>query len=107
LACVTFARCTIAAGGKSSESLGEAVQYLQIAEADYANIECWRSLADVQYMLSVIYNNLGMEKDRNEAAARNLQTQGQAANDAALYCEEWVSDVWRLSCDVGVALAKR
>ncbi|KAI0030755.1 hypothetical protein K488DRAFT_87485 [Vararia minispora EC-137] len=107
LACVTFARCTIAAGERSPGSLRDAIHYLQMAERDYAKIEGLRSLADVQYLLSVVYHNLGMEKERDDAASRNLMTEAEAAKEAEVFCEDWISDVWELHCDVGAVLARR
>ena len=107
LACFTYARCTIAAGERSPESLRAAIPFLDKAEKDYAKIECLRSLADVQYLLSVLHHNLGQEAERDAAAARTLKTEELATAEAALESEQWVADVWKLTTDIGAKLAMR
>lgn len=83
LACFTFARCIIAAADTpsmfalvriagtftnpirspiSAAGLPDAVRYLQIAESDYAALQCLHSLMNAQYLLSVVYHNLGLQK---------------------------------------------
>jgi anaphase-promoting complex subunit 5 len=107
LACVTYARCAIAAGERSSESLRDAIAYLKIAEQDYAKIECLRPLADVHYLLSVVYHNLDMKEERNAAAERNTQVEEELKREAVIVCEKWVEEVWQLNCEIGAALAMR
>ncbi|THH12641.1 hypothetical protein EW146_g7506 [Bondarzewia mesenterica] len=97
LGCFTFARCTIAAGNRSAESIREALPYLDIAEKDYATLEILRSLADVQYFISVLYHNLGMPTERDRAAERHLITEEERKMGAVVSSETWVSQVWDLA----------
>lgn len=107
LACFTLARCIIAAGDSSPEALRECLPYLSMAEADHATLEILRSLQDVQYLLSVVYHNLGMTAERDEAAARHLRTEEERKKAATTILEPWVLEVWELVGDVGAALAAR
>lgn len=84
-----------------------AISFLDQAEKDYTKIECLRSLADVQYLLSVLHHNLGQEPERDAAAARTLKTEELAASEEALESEQWVEDVWRLVTDIGAKMAMR
>lgn len=78
-----------------------------MAEADYATLEILRSLQDVQYLLSVVYHNLGITAERDEAAARHLGTEEERKKAATTILEPWVLEVWELVGDVGAALAAR
>ncbi|KAJ7582745.1 hypothetical protein C8J56DRAFT_791650 [Mycena floridula] len=80
LACFTLARCIVATEGsmgrfnssvlnaKKTCSPAEALRYLAIAEADFGQLEMHRPLMDVQYLVSVMYNTLEMEEERDAAA---------------------------------------
>ncbi|CCL99134.1 uncharacterized protein FIBRA_01149 [Fibroporia radiculosa] len=107
LACFVLARCIIAAGDSSPEALRECLPYLKIAEKDYNTLEIFRSLQDVQFLISVVYHNLGMTKERDEAAARQLKTEEEGKKAAAIVLEDWVIDVLEIVGDVGAALASR
>ncbi|GBE82222.1 predicted protein [Sparassis crispa] len=107
LACFTLARCIIAAGESSPTSLQECIPYLQIAEKDYAALEMFRSLQDVQYLLSVVYHNLGMTAERDEAATRHLKTEEEGRNAAVVVVEVWIAEVLEVVAEVGAGLASR
>ncbi|KAI0316674.1 hypothetical protein OF83DRAFT_1172648 [Amylostereum chailletii] len=107
LACFTYARCIIAAGSHSDQSIREALPYLDIAEKDFTKLEILRSVADVQYLLSVLYHNLGMLQERDAAAARQLNTEEEIQAAAAVYQEQWMSEVWNLVSNIGGAIATR
>ncbi|KAI0273378.1 hypothetical protein BC834DRAFT_965918 [Gloeopeniophorella convolvens] len=107
LACFTLARCTIASGERSQDSIREALSYLDIAEKDYATLEILQSLADVQFLISVLYHNLEMFEERDAAATRHLKTEEVMKEAAVVIAEDWVDDVWELVLDVGAALSKR
>lgn len=106
-ACFTYARCIVAAGNKSAESIREAIPYIEIAENDYRTIQILRSLADVQYYLAVLYHNLGMEAERDAAAERHEKTEEERKEAAVCGIEGWVKDVWDLVCEIGTVLAAR
>ena len=84
-----------------------AIPFLDKAEKDYEKIECLRSLADVQYLLSVLHHNLGQGSQRDAAAAHTLKTEELVASEASLESEKWVEDVWRLVTDIGAKMAMR
>jgi len=107
LACFTLARCIIAADEQSPESIHEALPYLDIAEKDYATLEILRSLADVQFLISVLYHNLNMVEKRDAAAARHLSTEEAMRKAATVITEDWIDEVWGLVLDIGACLAKR
>lgn len=107
LACFTLARCTIAADERSPESIREALPYLDIAEKDYATLEILRSLADVQFLISVLCHNLSMIEERDAAAARHLETEEAMKKAATVVAEDWIDQVWELVLDIGACLAKR
>lgn len=107
LACFTLARCIIAAGERSQESIREALPYLEIAEKDYTTLEILRSLADVQFFVSVLYHNLDMVDERDASATRHLETEEAMKEAAVVVSEDWINEVWELVLDIGAALAKR
>ncbi|KAI0006228.1 hypothetical protein BJV74DRAFT_880515 [Russula compacta] len=107
LACFTLARCIIAADERSPESIREALPYLNIAEKDYMTLEILRSLADVQFLVSVLYHNLNMVEERDAAAARHLKTEEAMKEAAVVVAEGWIDQVWELVLDIGASLAKR
>ncbi|KAI9458485.1 hypothetical protein F5148DRAFT_1001378 [Russula earlei] len=107
LACFTLARCIIAAAERSPESIREALPYLDIAEKDYEALELLRSLADVQFLISVLYHNLNMVEERDAAATRHLATEETMQKSAVVVAEDWIDQVWKLVLDIGASLAKR
>ncbi|EPT05996.1 hypothetical protein FOMPIDRAFT_1154647 [Fomitopsis schrenkii] len=107
LTCFIFARCVIAAGDTSPESLQESIPYLVTAEKDYEMLEMFRQLQDVQYLLLVVYHNLGLTKERDAAAARHLKTDVEREKAATVVLEDMVTEVWDLVVDIGAALAAR
>ena len=83
------------------------MSYLDIAEKDYATLEILRSLADVQFLISVLYHNLNMVKERDAAATRHLKTEEAMQEAAVVVVEGWIDQVWELVLDIGASLAKR
>jgi anaphase-promoting complex subunit 5 len=83
------------------------LSYLDIAEKDYATLEILRSLADVQFLISVLYHNLNMVEERDAAATRHLKTEEASQEAAVVVVEDWIDQVWELVLDIGASLAKR
>ena len=83
------------------------MSYLDIAEKDYATLEILRSLADVQFLISVLYHNLNMVEERDAAATRHLKTEEAMQEAAVVVVEGWIDQVWELVLDIGASLAKR
>ena len=83
------------------------MSYLDIAEKDYVTLEILRSLADVQFLISVLYHNLNMLDERDAAATRHLKTEEAMQEAAVVVVEDWIEQVWELVLDIGACLAKR
>jgi len=81
--------------------------YLDIAEKDYATLEILRSLADVQFLICVLYPTLNMVEERDAAATRHLKTVEATQEAAVVVVEDWIDQVWELVLDIGASLAKR
>ncbi|KZT26232.1 hypothetical protein NEOLEDRAFT_1132257 [Neolentinus lepideus HHB14362 ss-1] len=107
LACFTMARCLIAAGDADNPGLEEAVEYLDMAEADYATLEMYVALAKVQYLLAVVYNSMGREDARNAAAERHRDTSEILLVNGGDALDNEVHEIWTLVTDVGAALSMR
>ena len=90
-----------------AEAMRNALTFLISAEKDYENLEMYSRLQDVQFFLSVIYQNLSMPQKRDAAATRHQNTCELRKKVEAESTEEWVSDVWELVADIGSALAAR
>jgi anaphase-promoting complex subunit 5 len=88
-------------------ALRQAVAFLQQSESDYQSIELLRPLMDVQYLLSLVYHNLDMEKEREEAAKRHFETERRRKELEVVVFDSEVDEVWKLVSGVGTALAAR
>ena len=67
----------------------------------------YAQLQDVQYLLSVVYDNLGSIDKRNEAALRFQETTKLRKKVEEMTTEDWITELWELVSDVGTALASR
>ena len=90
-----------------ADALREAMSYLKIAEADFQTLEIYRSVKDVQYLLSVIYHNLGMIKERDEVAIRHSQTEEDQKRLELTTFDPLYQEVFEVVAEVGAALASR
>jgi len=107
LACFTLARCIIAAGESTVDSLNEALTYLLVSESDFKKLQILRSLMDVQYFMSVVYHNLGMDSERDDAAKRHSETKEVREKLELRVVDDEVRDIWEMVSRVGAALAAR
>ncbi|KAJ7774662.1 hypothetical protein DFH07DRAFT_800430 [Mycena maculata] len=105
LACFTLARCIIVAGDSAAEALREAVPYLVKSEQDYLTLEMYRAVMDVQYFLSVVYHNLGLQLESDEVAKRHFATQEMRRELEV--SEDGFTGVLEVVRMVGAALAHR
>lgn len=85
----------------------EAISYLLISESDFRTLQIYSSLLDVQYLLSVVYHNLGMGQERDEVAKRHVETQIKQRNLEALVIEDEVQQILEVVGQVGAGLAGR
>jgi anaphase-promoting complex subunit 5 len=84
-----------------------ALPWFQKAEEEYHKLNIFGSLADVQYMLAIVFHNLDRITERDAAAARQVETDEQMSRLEQLVIEDSVVQVWQLVTDVGAALAAR
>ena len=85
----------------------EALPYVSMAEVDFRKMEMFRSMQDAQYLLSIIYHNLDMEKERNEAAIRCSQTEQLRHNMEKGIADEETREIFDLLATIGAGLAAR
>jgi anaphase-promoting complex subunit 5 len=78
-----------------------------MAEVDFKSLEIYRSVKDVQYLLSVIYHNLGMMRERDEVASRHSQTEEQQKRLESITFDPLYQNVFEVVAKVGAALASR
>jgi anaphase-promoting complex subunit 5 len=90
-----------------ADTLREAVSYLLKAESDYKQLSMFRQLMDVQYLLSVVYHNLGLESERNEAINRHSRTQTESKELEVMVVDDSAREIWEVVSEVGVALSQR
>ncbi|KAF8163271.1 hypothetical protein B0H34DRAFT_694755 [Crassisporium funariophilum] len=107
VACLTLARCIIVAGESTASALHEAVPYISMAESDFQTLEILSSTKDAQYLLSVVYHNLGMEKEGNEAAIRHSETEALQRHLETITVDDEMQNIFELVGTVGAALAAR
>ncbi|OCH95526.1 hypothetical protein OBBRIDRAFT_816439 [Obba rivulosa] len=107
LASFTLARCILAASDSLEDALLECLPLLVRAEQDFQKLEMLRQLQDVRYLMSIVYHNLGMQRQRDILAVRVKEAEEQAKEAGAVVIEDWVADVWEVVAEVGAALASR
>ncbi|PPR03777.1 hypothetical protein CVT24_007495 [Panaeolus cyanescens] len=102
-----LARCIIVAEESNASALQQALHYLQIAEEDFQKLEMYRSTKEVQYLLSVVYHNLGLENERDKAALRHENTEKQERDaEAHLDCA-YIQEIYDTIALIGAAVATR
>lgn len=92
---------------QSPESLREALSYLRMAQNDYLKMEIYQSARHVQYLISVVYHNLGMVGERDSAAKRHFETTEKHEKISGAGPDQQLLDIFSLISDVGVGLASR
>ena len=78
-----------------------------MAEVDFRKMEIFCSMQDAQYLLSIIYHNLDMENERNEAAIRCSQTEQLRQNMEKAIADEETRELFDLLATIGAGLAAR
>ncbi|KAF8959053.1 hypothetical protein BDZ97DRAFT_1839603 [Flammula alnicola] len=81
--------------------------YLSMAESDFQRLEMYRAMNDVQYMLSIVYHNLDMQDERQDAAKRHIETGDHQQKLEMLVFDEEILKIFDLLATVGDALASR
>lgn len=62
---------------------------------------------NVQYLLSVVFHNLGKEKLRDDTAAKHMATDLKRKEMEVVAVDEQVTNIWEVVSQVGAALAAR
>jgi anaphase-promoting complex subunit 5 len=88
-------------------ALQEALPYLQKSESDFKTLELIQPLSDVRYLISVLYHNLGLEKERDEAAERHSETDAHLRGLEAIVVDDEIREILDVVGMVGAALAGR
>ncbi|KAI9566459.1 hypothetical protein HD554DRAFT_2115980 [Boletus coccyginus] len=106
-ACHTLARCIIASSDSKEAPLREVLSYLLTAEVDYTALSMFEATSDVQWLLMVVFHNLGMKADEEAVLERysNSISTMRISEECTLDVE--AQQVWDLVTDVGLSLASR
>ncbi|KIY63028.1 hypothetical protein CYLTODRAFT_403804 [Cylindrobasidium torrendii FP15055 ss-10] len=107
LASFTLARSLIGLSGGSSEELNEALQHLLRAEGDFIKLEMYPQLKDVQFLLAVVYHNLGMALERDTMANKQRETTEILKAYELVTFDEEVWQVLDIVASIGYKLAAR
>lgn len=91
----------------TADALRECIPYLDIAENDYAALGMYRSLQDVQFLLSVVYHNLDMMEERDKVAERHREVGRQKEEAGKQVSEPWIAEVLDIVADISTTLASR
>ncbi|KIJ69430.1 hypothetical protein HYDPIDRAFT_185206 [Hydnomerulius pinastri MD-312] len=106
-ACHTLARCIIASSDSKEAGLREALPHLLMAEADYMHLSMLEAISDVQWLLMVVYHNLGMTADEEAVYERYNQSTTMIRTFEENPVDMEAIKVWDLVTDVGVSLAHK
>jgi anaphase-promoting complex subunit 5 len=87
--------------------LREALNYLLKAESDWKQLQMLNQLMDAQFLLSVVYHNLDMPNERDEAIKRHSSTDEERNRMDSIVYDEETQRILELVSDVGAALAGR
>ncbi|KAI6127304.1 hypothetical protein F5141DRAFT_1086965 [Pisolithus sp. B1] len=107
LACYTLGRCIIASSDTELAELRSALPHLLMAEDDYVHLEMFEAASDVQWLLMVVYHNLGMTTEGAAVYERYNCTTAKIKMYEESPMDEEVESVWTLVTDVGALLAGR
>ncbi|KAH7340951.1 hypothetical protein B0J17DRAFT_340197 [Rhizoctonia solani] len=107
-ACFTLAKCIMTAAkgddpippARVQKHLKLALFWLHIAEQDYAFIEFYTGRLDVLYTLSVVYHNLGMLPERDNAATLHAEVEKERVEMVRKEVDDELRDVWEVVCDI-------
>jgi len=106
-ACYTLARCIISSSGSREAELREALPHLLMAEADYSRLSMFEATSDVQWLLTVVFHNLGMKAEEEAVLERYSLSITTLRSFEECTLDEEAQQVWELVTDVGVSLAAR
>ena len=85
----------------------DALPYLQIAEEDYRLLEIYPSVQDVIYVTALVYNILGDEKARDEAAKRHEVAGADVERTDTMDVSKYWPEIWEFAGEVCARLTFR
>lgn len=91
----------------AAQELREAIPYLITAERLYTLLEISSSLTDVLYLLSVVYHNTGLVKERDETSQRYETAADTARELAAVAVDDEAQEILEVVALAGAQLALR
>ncbi|PAV23210.1 imaginal discs arrested [Pyrrhoderma noxium] len=105
--CFVLARCIVACSTKNPSGVKDALPYLQIAEEDYRLLEIYPSVQDVIYVTALVYNILGDEKARDEAAKRHEVAGADVERTDTMDVSKYWPEIWEFAGEVCARLTFR
>lgn len=78
-----------------------------MAEADYAQLSMFEATSDVQWLLMVVFHNLGMKEDEEAVLERHSISISMMRSSEEGTVDEEAQQVWNLVTDVGLSLVAR
>lgn len=87
--------------------LREALPHLLMAEADYARLLMFEARSDVQWLLMVVFHNLGMKVDEEAVFERYSNSVSTMRRFEECTLDGEAQQVWDLVTEVGLSLVAR
>lgn len=78
-----------------------------MAEADYTTLSMFEAASDVQWLLMVVFHNLGMKVDEEAVLERYSNSVSTMRSSEECTLDGEAQRVWDLVTDVGLSLAAR
>lgn len=78
-----------------------------MAEADYARLSMLEATSDVQWLLMVVFHNLGMKVEAEAVLERHSTSVSTMQSFEECTLDGEAQQVWDLVTDVGLSLAAR
>ncbi|KAF8590513.1 hypothetical protein K439DRAFT_1403628 [Ramaria rubella] len=104
-ACYILSRCIVASSNGQANVILQAIPFLQVAEEDYITLEMLSCQQDVLYFLASVYNTLGMEVERDAAAARHGNSVEKARRWTKTEIPVEMKEIWSIVSEVGAKIA--
>lgn len=87
--------------------LREALPHLLMAESDYTTLSMFEATSDVQWLLMLVYHNLGMREDEESVLGRHSNSISTMRSFEECTLDEEAQQVWNLVTDIGLSLVAR
>lgn len=88
----------------AQDGLRDALRFFSQSEQDYKALEMLQPLLDVYYYKSIIYHNLRMEAERDEASLLHANCEEEHKHIAAIPWDKGYQELWDVVSHAGGAL---